>query len=209
MGEPAATRHREPGEAQREEQDEERAEPEARQARAGEAHQARPAIDRRPGPERGGYAERQGQAERQGERGAGQLERRGVAAGDGADDRGAECNRLPQVPARRAEEEAGVLRRERAVEAQVAAQRRHVRGRRGLAEHDLHRVAGHEVQEGEDERHHTEERRYEEHEATGAERAGHSVFKSSGGPSAARALRALRCSDAPRPTPARLPPRAA
>src|SRR5205823_4368796 len=33
--------------------------------------------------------------------------------------------------------------------------------------------------------------------------------KHPGGPSAARALRALRCSDAPRPTPARLAPRAA
>ena len=96
-------------------------------------------------------------------------------AGDGARDGGAEGDRLPQVPACGAREEARVLCRERAVEAQVAAQRRHVRRCRRLAEHDLHRVARYEVQEREDERRHAEERRHEEHEAAAHERASHSI----------------------------------
>ena len=77
---------------------------------------------------------------------------------------------MAEVAARGVREEADVLRRERAVETEFAPERRDVGGRGPLAEHDLHRVAGQEVEEGEHEGHDPEHGGQEEHQAPDGER---------------------------------------
>ena len=83
-------------------------------------------------------------------------------AADHREDRLAVEERAAEIAAGEPAEEARVLLAQRAVEAEVGAQLPEIGARGGLAEHQLHRVAGDQVHEEEDERQHPEHGRDEQ-----------------------------------------------
>src|SRR6185295_8941326 len=117
-----------------------------RQAHADEARGAHEPVEARPGTDGRRDAERKGEAERDQERGARQLERRGVAGRYRPRDRHPLADRTSQLAPGGVGEEARVLEDEGAVETEVVPERRDVRRGRRLAEHDLDRIAGNEME---------------------------------------------------------------
>ncbi len=88
-----------------------------------------------------------------------QLERRRQPLEDDVGDRLVGAQRRAEIAAHDAARERSVLLQQRAIEPELRAQLRHVLRRRALAEHRLHRIAWHQVNEREDERRHPDEHR--------------------------------------------------
>ncbi len=91
-------------------------------------------------------------ARRHEHRGERQLEGRRQPLDDGGGDGLVGAERRSQIAADRSLQEGTVLDQERPIEAEPPAQIGDVLRRRAVAEHGLHRIAGHEVNEREHER---------------------------------------------------------
>ena len=86
-----------------------------------------------------------------------QLEGRRQPFGNGGRDRLIRAKRRPEIAGGEPLQKAAVLDVERPVEPEPSAQLGDVLRRRAVAEHRLHRIAGHEMDEREDERRDAEE----------------------------------------------------
>ncbi len=126
----AAPRGGQPVEPHREDQDQHDAEPEGRHGLAEQRHHRRDVVDRRVAPHRRDDAGGNGQAQRDEQPRAGQLEGGGQPLEHEVHGGLAVAQRLAEVAAHRALEEAQVLDRDRIVEAHRLAELRDVLGGR-------------------------------------------------------------------------------
>src|SRR5207249_4923185 len=142
---------REPAQVEREEDDDQRPEPEARQGQADEAADARSDVDARARADRRQQSERYAEGDRDERGGRGELERRGEALGDLDEDGTSGADRVPSVTVEERAEPIPVLDEERLVEAEVRTQARELLGRerRRRAESRRDGVAGDEPDEQE------------------------------------------------------------
>jgi hypothetical protein len=174
---PLAARDRQQVPRDGEEQDEHRPQPDRRHRHAEQRQQARAVVDGAVAVERREHAERQRHQQRHQHADERQLQRRREALAEDRQHRLAAAQRMSEVAAHQPAEEGAVLHEQRPVEPEVVAQRRDVGALRPLAEHDLHRVAGDDVDEREDERGGEQRRRHHLREAP-QQVAAHSTIRS-------------------------------
>src|SRR5207244_10603427 len=142
---------RKPPEIQREEDDDQRSEPEARQREPDQAADACRHIQARARTYRGQQAQRYSECDRDERRGRRELERRGQALGDLDEDGTSGADRVARIAAEERAEPGPVLHQKRLIKAEVRAQTRELlRGEGGgRAEPGRDRVTGDEANEEE------------------------------------------------------------
>ncbi len=176
MRERAATRDRQPAKRYRENNREQRPQPERRHRYAQQRERRRNVIDGRPRTNRRDDAQWNRNQDRHRHRGGSQFDGRRHPFGDRGRHFLVGSNRRAQISCDHAGHETAVLNVQRPIETQALSEGFDVLRRRAVAEHRLHRIAGNQMNEEEHEGGNAEEHRDGQQQAA-QEEANHVRFR--------------------------------